>query len=150
MALQFPRINGFCYDFSSMEFNFSGTVLSALESVDYSESVEEGERRGSAAEVFARTRGQLQKGEGTVVGDKEEVQAFLDKLGDGRLEKTGTATFVYGNDGAATTTDVLHSVRILGVADSHSQGTDALNMELTISFLYMTRNGKTALINQRR
>ena len=144
------RINGFFYDFGSLELNFSGTVLTALESVDYGESMEEGERRGTAAEVLGRTRGQLQKGEGTVVGDKEEIQAFLDKLGDGRLERTGTATYVYGNNGAKTTTDVLQSVRILGVSDSHSQGTDALNMELTISYLYMTRNGKTALINQRR
>jgi len=150
MAVSYPRVNGHVYDFSSVEITIDGRIYTAIGSISYNQTVEEGELRGAAAEVLARTRGQLSKGEGELAfSSAEEAQELIDVFGDGYLEKTFTVAITFSATGAALMRHELFGCRFLEAGMDMSQGTDPIGTAMPFSFLYMTRNGKTPLIGQR-
>ena len=140
-------INGKIYDFSSIELVAGPQTFSNLQEVSYSDSLEPGILRGTSAKKKGRTRGEYDA-EGSITiykGDLSQLLATLAALGKGgymEAEFDINATFSEGLDNVMT--DSLVGCRITDIEDSHSQGSDALTVALTLDVMEISRNGLSA------
>lgn len=150
MAITFPKVNGKIFDFSRVEIDLGGKIYTAFAGVKYKQPIEEGILFGAASEPLGRTRGQLQIGDAELDWSSlEESQSFIDDMGDGYLETEFTCSVTFAAPSCSPIKHVLFGCRLLSVEDDHSSGSDALGETMPFSFLYMTRNGKKSLVNQR-
>lgn len=151
---EFPKINGKAVDFSSIEVQANDVTYTAFENISWSQPVEESFIYGTAAEPLARTRGQLQGGEGTLeFSHFGEAHEFIDGLGDadgGYLEEEFEVTIKYrANPGDPIIKHELIACRATDTEMDHSQGSDGLGVPIPFSFLKSKINGRTPLKGQR-
>jgi hypothetical protein len=150
MTLSYPQTEGHGYEFSKAEIDLNGKIYTAIANISHNQPIEEGVGHGAAAEPLFRTRGQLQKGEGSIEwSDIGEMQEFLDDLGDGYCETEFKATIVYTATGRKALTRTLIGCRLLDVEEEGSSGPDPIGSTTPFSFMYRLLNGKKALKNQR-
>ncbi len=150
MALGFPMTEGKAYDFGRGEITLGTKIYTAISNISTNQPIEEGVVHGAAAEVLARTRGQMQIGEGNVEFSMiEEATRFLGDLGDGWQEKEWNATYLLVAPNHPKIKIELFSCRLLDCELDHGAGPDGLGAALPFSFMYRLINGKTSLIKQR-
>lgn len=139
-------INGKVYDFSSIELVAGPQTFTNLQEVTYSDSLEPGILRGTSAKKKGRTRGEYDA-EGTISFYKGDLSSLLSTLaalgkgGYGEAEFDINITYSEGLDNVIT--DTLVGCRITDIEDSHSQGSDALTVSLTLDIMEISRNGLT-------
>lgn len=145
----YPQVNGNRYDFSSVEFNLRGRTYVGIKEIQYSDELEPGDVRGTLPQRVGRTRGEY-KTEGSCTMYRQEFDELVADLGDGFGEVPFDAVVTYANDGQPTITDKLVGCRIKKAENSHSQGTDPLEVKLDLDFMYLLRNGKALVKGLRR
>lgn len=147
MSYTAPDVENFAFDFSRAEINFNGKVYTAISNISHNQPIEEGEIRGTKAQVIKRTRGAQGLGEGNIeFSDFEEAVSFIDALGDGWSEKIFPVTIVYSAPNKPAITWKLFGCRLLDCEIDHSEGADALGATLPFSFMEREVNGKKALL----
>lgn len=155
MAIQFPTVRGRKYDFASIEFAIiregqAAQIFIECTGIDYDDTVEEALLYGTDPAPLGRTRGQYQPGEVTATVSKQSEAVLIDQLGDGFFEAELDITVKYSDTGLPLVVDTLERCRLVGAANSHAAGPDALVSALKFKPLTVLRNGKTPLVNHVR
>jgi hypothetical protein len=155
MAIQFTTVRGRKYDFSSIEFAViadgqAAQIFIECTAIDYDDTVEESLMYGTNPAPIGRTRGQYNPGEATVTVSKQTEAVLVDQLGDGYMEAEIDITIKYADTGLPLVVDTLERCRIVGLAQSHSSGTDALVTAIKMKPLSVLRNGKTPMVDHLR
>lgn len=150
MTIQFPTVRGRKYDFSSIEFAVLATgqaaqVFIECTGIDYDDTVEESLMYGTNPAPIGRTRGQYQPGEVSATVSKQTEAVLVDQLGDGFYESEIDITVKYADTGLPLVVDTLEKCRIVGLAQSHASGPDALQTVIKLKPLTILRNGKTPM-----
>jgi hypothetical protein len=135
-------INGNRFQFSNIELDAQGFRFKGFTEINYQDSLEIGDVRGASQIALGETEGEY-SAEGSATVFRREFDQLTARLGDGYGMIRFPITITYANPGEATTTDRLPAVRIAGVENGHSQGTDALTMQITLKILApIERNGR--------
>jgi hypothetical protein len=136
-----PLINGFRYQFSNIEIDIDGDVITEVTSIDYEHKLEPGETRGTGS-VYATGR---TTGEYTASGKIElpihVAAALRARLGKGYLRKPFPITVSYADEGQPVITDRLFDCRMTGESNSHSNGTDGLVESIDLHIMRVQKNG---------
>lgn len=148
MAVQFPTVRGRKYDFASIEFAViadgqAAQIFIECNAIDYDDTVEESLMYGTNPAPVGRTRGQYNPGEVTATVSKQTEAVLVDQLGDGYMEAEINITVKYSDKGLPLVVDTLEKCRIIGLAQSHASGPDALMTALKLKPMTILRNGKT-------
>lgn len=138
MAIPNPLINGNRYDWSSVVVKINGEEFGGIKEINYSQSLEPGEMRGTRAQVTGRGRGKY-NAEGDITfydSDFYVVAAALDKLGGGdgagspgpagMMEVSFDITVSRAEAVLGTVTDVLQGCRLKKIAPGGSEGGDLM------------------------
>lgn len=136
----YPDVNGISYDWSSIRISLFGVVTPALKGIDYSQSLEPGEARGNGSHWLRRTRGQL-KADASFEVYKAEFQDFIDRFGDGYMEKSFDITVAYEDYSQRTIVDTIVGCRIKKVADSPKDGSDSPTVKVDLHIMEVRYNG---------
>jgi hypothetical protein len=135
-------INGNRYSFASIEAAINGRRFKAFTEINYSDSLEVGDARGTSSIALGETDGDYST-EGSFTMLRREFDQMVAELGDGYGMTRFPMTVVYANRGEPTVTDRLPAVRITGVENGHSQGNEPLTVQCTIKILVpIERNGR--------
>ena len=155
MAVQFPTVRGRKYDFSSIELAViaqgqAAQLFIECTGIDYDDTIEEALMYGIDPAPVGRTRGQYNPGEVTLTVSKQTEAVLVDQLGDGYMEAEIDITVKYADNGLPLVVDTLEKCRIVGAAQSHASGPEALMTALKLKPLTILRNGKTPLVDHLR
>lgn len=155
MAVQFPTVRGRKYDFSSIELAViaqgqAAQLFIECTGIDYDDTIEEALMYGTDPAPVGRTRGQYNPGEVTLTVSKQTEAVLVDQLGDGYMEAEIDITVKYADNGLPLVVDTLEKCRIVGAAQSHASGPEALMTALKLKPLTILRNGKTPLVDHLR
>lgn len=154
MAIPYPTVRGRRYGYSSIEISLvsdnGAEIVVDIIDVGYSDALEEELVYGTDKAPVGRTPGQYAPGDGTLTLNKQAAAAFLDRLGDGYMEKEIDIVVTYSDKDLPLVTDTLERCRITNIDDSHSQGPGALTEAWTFKPMTVLRNGKTPLENHLR
>lgn len=144
-----PFINGQQYDFGTITVKVTlpnGTQKTYTEwkDIKYKFTREVKKSRGTSPFARRRTRGTIDfEASGTMYrsgpGGFDEL---VNDLGDGFAEAEVEIVVVYGNDGQQLTTDTLTSVIMLEAEVGGSEGSDDLEVPLTLDPMAILFNGK--------
>jgi hypothetical protein len=151
-------INSVRYQFASLELNFGipgfGAPTLGLQSIDYSDSLEPGELRGTSPAVLASTTGKysteakikLPKAESNFL--VQQINSFAASnpdpttgavMGYGQLQ--WTATLNYYDIGQPLQTDQLFGAKIKKMADAPKVGNEPLMVDIDLFLMALSRNG---------
>lgn len=150
MGLIAQLINGIRYDYSSIEISINGITYSAVQEISYQHSLEPGILRGTRAGKLGRTRGQYDA-TGSLVMYKSDYQQLITLLQatnplTGYMEKSFLVTVIYEEIGSGELiTDILQGCRITSSENSHSQGSDALQVTSQMDIMNLLENGIPAI-----
>jgi hypothetical protein len=155
---QYFTINGVRFQHASLELNFGipgfGLPTLGLQSIDYENSLEPGELRGTNPAVLATTTGKysakaklkLPKSEGNYLVQQISLAAaaapdpFTGLVsGYGQWQWVGTLN--YYDTGNPLQTDILYGARIMKDADASKIGPDPLYMDFDLHLMALNRNG---------
>ena len=136
-----PLINGFRYQFSNIEIDIDGDIITEVQSIDYEHGLEGTKTRGTGS-VYAtgETTGEYDSS-GKIELPKHVAAALRAKLGKGYLRKRFPITVSYADEGQPVITDRLIGCRISKEGNSHSNGTDGLKESLDMSIMRVQLNG---------
>ncbi len=142
-------INGRRYDFSTLQANFGALSFSAIQSIQYSDTLEPVIQRGQSSKKLGRTRGQYDAtGSMTILKeDLPQLLTLLAALGQGGyMESVWDLTATYSNSltDPRPVVDKLIGMRITEIGDDHSIGGDVLVNELSLDIMEISRNGLSA------
>ena len=144
----FPLINGNRYDYTSIEILILGVPYRGVKAIDYSDKLGAKKSYGTSAQAVGRTRG-VMDASGSIEVFKEDaviIRAALAALGLGGYGEVDFLINVAFAEGiVGTITDQLVGCRILEVADSHSQGGDALTEKWSLDIMNVIRAGSQIL-----
>jgi len=140
-TIDYPLINGFRYDFSSIVFHLDGDVVLGVKEISYKNSRERGEVRGTSPQRLAKTRGQY-KCEASCTLFRSEFDELIAKIGDGYQDYVFPVTVSYANDGQPLVTDTIVGCTLDEDDHSNSAGTDPTEVKLTFNPMYIVVNGK--------
>jgi hypothetical protein len=138
-------INGYEYDYNSIEFAVNGIVFTGIQSIDYTESMERSEVRGTTPKVLSFTRGQY-KAEGSFEMLKRDYDLLTSALTN-KFDSNFSATISYSNPGDLITVDEIIGMKLTEVGKSHSVGTDALVVSCSFVCVEIKENGKSSVAN---
>ena len=142
----YPIVNGHAYGFSSIELDLNGTIFRAFKEITYSQKREVGKMRGNMSQVIARTRGTYDA-EGPLTMYKHEFDALVAAFGEGWMEKVFTTTVTYSEYGPlGTSADVLYACTMTSVEEGGSEGTDALEVKVSLDIMKIKKNGKNPML----
>lgn len=155
MAVQFPTVRGRKYDFSSIEFAViadgqAAQLFIECTAIDYDDTIEESLMYGTDPAPLGRTRGQYTPGEVSVTVSKQTEAVLIDQFGDGYYEREVDITVKYADTGLPLVVDTLEKCRLVGAAQGHASGPDALVTVLKFKPMTILRNGKTPLTDHVR
>ncbi len=136
----FPDVNNRTYDYSSIKLDIDGDVYVAAKGINYSDSMEPGELRGTASLRLARTDGDY-KAEASLEISLEDGMALIQKLGDGYMQKSFNFTVQYAQNDKPVIQDEIIGCRIKKADNSNSQGGDPSMMKFDLDPMYIIRNG---------
>lgn len=142
-----PIINGFVYGYSSVEVQFGGWVFRGIKSIDYKHKRTPGKIRGTHPQILGRTRGQYEA-EGSLTMWKHAWDKLRDALGEGYMEFTFPICVTYSERGPLNpTVDILYGCQIIEVDNSHSEGSDGLEVKLSLDIFMILENGLPPMAN---
>jgi len=132
--VDFPIVNGNRYSYVSLTAYANGTPYRGIKSLSYKDNLDPAGVYGASVQMSGATRGQY-KAEADVEMYLEEWHDFRDALGDGFMEVQWPLDAQYEEAGRGVHSVQLPAVRISGVDDSHSEGTDGLTVKLKLFVL---------------
>ena len=122
MAFTGTKTNGHTYDHSSTQTSIGDVgVAINIEEINYSDSLEPGERRGTSPYVTETTRGEY-SAECDFTLSLEDGAILIAALGNGFMEQRFQIVNSYAEEGSDTITDTLSKLRITGVELTSSRG----------------------------
>ena len=145
MGQNYPDTQGFAYSFSRGEITLKSRIYSAINSVSFTQTTEEGVVKGTSPFPLARTVGTMGLGEGTITfsDDRERID-FLNDLGEAYREQIFGVSYVMRGSAGDEKKVALIGVRVLDNPIEHEEGADALGGDVAISFMDHTIDGKRA------
>jgi hypothetical protein len=151
MALS-PLINGRRYSYSSIEVvlqNGAGPpqLYTDISSVSYEEDLDVSFVRGTSRSPIGWTAGDYNPGDSSFEMGKSSFTQLVLTTGPGWLGINMVANIAYADIGEIVTVDTLIA-RIIGAADSHTTGPDALKTTLKIKPITILRNGIPSMLNR--
>jgi hypothetical protein len=144
-GIAYPEINNRTYSFSSIEADLDGDLYTAFKSINYSDSLEPGELRGTAVHRLQRTDGEY-KAEASIEMSLEEADKLIQKLGNGFMLKAFKVTVQYAPDNMPVITDELIGCRLKKKDNSNSQGSDPSMVKFDLDPMYIIHNGKLPFV----
>jgi hypothetical protein len=146
--LQYPQVNGFKTSFCSIEMKVMGGIqLPGIKSINYGEPLSSSTVYGSSAYPQGETRGQL-KGAGSIEVYQDQYYSFINALtlngARGFADGFVPITVTFAETGMITISDFLPKARIHSPDQSHSEGTEALTVKLTMNILMPIAYGGVA------
>jgi hypothetical protein len=149
MSINYPDVNGHRTSYCSIEFGVNGRKIKGVKSISYKPEVEVGRVYGSNANVIGRTRGRVSAGTGEVEFYQSEwyelVLPMLTYNGlVGWAEYAWPITVTYSEAVLIkkTITDKLEGTRFLTPDQSHSEGTDALVVKVSLDIMKLKLDRK--------
>lgn len=107
--------------------------------VKYSDGVEETIVHAGRRQPIGRTRGKYKVEEVSLTLLEWSARAIVSRAG--WMDRIRTIVVQYGEEGAATHTDVIEGVRFTGIDGGGEEGTDPLKREIKCSALKIKRDG---------
>jgi hypothetical protein len=151
MSIIQPLVNGYRYDFASIELLVDGVpvVGDGFSSISYDDTNEPGVVGGASAMALGLTPGTY-SAEGEVEFLKEEEDEFLGVLvsagAGGIYEARFLVNVGYAEAGAPVRVDQLVGCRLKKISDAHQRGgNDGLKVRHGLYIQYIIRNGKMPL-----
>lgn len=149
--MQYPLINGVRRDFSSIELFIASVPFIGFKAIDYNDGLEPGVVMGASAMPIGVTRGQY-KAEASITMYRSEFDLLVANLAaqgatslplpKGYMEVFFDISVSYADDAdTKVSKDEIVGCRIKKVNNSHSQGSDALEVKLDLHVHHITRNG---------
>lgn len=130
-----------------------GQEVTGLTAATFSDQLEESKESGTglAHKPTRRSAGKYTVGDCSLTGFASDIQAVCDlvaSLPQGRGRSFGASEFdvlisVAYMDFEPVRQVQLHKCRIMGVSESYQEGPELLKTDLTISPMYISRNGLT-------
>lgn len=140
-------INGHRFDFSSVEINVNGRIFTGVTEISYSNSLEPGVVRGTSAQPIGRTRGEASSEASFTMlkSDYSQLIRALDPSGRrGYMERSFDINVSFREDfELPLQNDFLRGCRISQDEDSHSTGSEAIVVSVTLSVMRVFRNGQS-------
>lgn len=138
-------VNGTRYGFVDIKISIDGADTIELLSIDYSDTIERGEVRGTRQQMIGMTRGDY-KAEASFKLTKESYTALIALMGSGYGNRMFSIVVQYANDSEPLVTDEIVGCKIKSAKDSHSKGTDGLETEVELDVIKgIVRNGVTII-----
>jgi len=148
MPITYPQVNGFRYDWSSVEVNVKGRTYLGCSSVDYKAAMNRGKVRGTHTQSLGFTRGQYEP-DGSFEMPNAEADEFIASLGDGFMEEFFDIVVSYAEKNAPTRSDVVYGCLIKSMARGGSNGTDPLKTKFELDVTYIIPDGNGPVKNMR-
>lgn len=146
MPAQYPDVNGIQYDFSSIEISLPVPQL-GFASIDYSSSLEPGEKRtNNSSRKVGRTRG-VAKDEASFEMYKVEADALITRMGPGYKEKSFNITVSYADTGMPIITDYIYGARIKKVSNSPKEGSETPKVKFDLDVMEVQESGVPGTID---
>jgi hypothetical protein len=140
MAVSYPEVNNRTYSFASVEIDIDGTIYTAVKSINYSDSLEPGELRGTAVHALARTAGEY-KAEASFEVSLAEAKLIREKVGDGYMLKSFPITVTFTEDNEETHKHELVGCRMKKNDNSNQSGSDPTMEKIDLHVMYIKRDG---------
>lgn len=142
LAIQRPLLNGHEYSFASLEVMVNNIVVVGLKSISYAPKKDVGKVYGTLPQKIGRTRG---KEDPTCELDLysiewEVIRQSLGDNGQGYMEKPCNIMVTRQEPGRPVIQDYLVSCQVTNVANSGSDGTDALVVKVTFDVMRILTN----------
>jgi hypothetical protein len=155
--LRYPDINGIRTSFCSIQFGIESIPIVGVKEINYEESHEIQKIRGTSRKPIGRPAGIVDFTGTLVVYQKEFYGIIIPKLqaigaaqgisGGGWSLASAPIQIAYAEEQSPDDTvfDTLVGVRIVAPKANHSEGPDALTMNLTMSIMDILWNGVSSL-----
>jgi len=141
----YPLINGRKYDHSSVEIQIGSTLFTGIESLEWTQTLEPGQVRGSRAEKLARTTGE-HDAEGSFSLPLEDFAELIAELGDGYMQVPFNLVANYSDEGSNVTNVQLIGCRITEHTGGSETGGDPAMEEVSIDVMRAEINGLRPVI----
>lgn len=140
-SIKYPLINGHRYSAVSCEFTISGLRLLGIQEMNYSDSLEPGEIRGTTPYPIGTTAG-MYKAEGDMSMPELEWNVLMAKLGNGYGEIPQIIQIIMAESGVQANKHELVGCRIKKVGHGFKvDSSDALMVKIDLRPSYILRNG---------
>lgn len=151
--ITYPLINGVRYDHSSLDIKIAAVSFFGIKSIDYSDTLEPGEGRGTGPQIVIRTRGNY-SAQASMEVWRAEYDAFALQIsqsapGTGLYEIAWPLDIHYQPEGGlAMVTDNIVGCRIKTPShNSSAGGTDPLAVKVDLHVMYIIKNGINPITN---
>lgn len=136
------NINGNEYSWSSMMLRIAGQKVTGFKSVKYSDEIEGRDAvYGASVIPKGRTRGRYKVGDCSMTLYLSSFKDLITRLGNGYGLVEGEIVVQF-REGSDYHEHVLERVRIGGADHSGEEGTDASEVEVSLSVMRIRRDGK--------
>lgn len=136
------NINGNEYSWASVLGRFMGEKISGIKAVKYSDEIEGRDPvYGASVIPKGRTRGRYKVGDCSVTMYLSDFKRLISRLGNGYGEVEGEIVIQF-REGSDFHEHVLERVRLSGSDHSNEEGTDASEVEISLSVMRIRRDGK--------
>lgn len=150
-----PLINGNRYSFASIELRLLGQRYYGVKSINYSDSLEPGEVRGTDPQLIGRTRGKY-SADASIEMYLREFDDFSSKLASlaasvglpsatGYMEVPFDVIVSYAEDGAPVITHEIIGARIKKSDHSNTEGSDAISVKNDLHVMVIVKNGVSSV-----
>jgi hypothetical protein len=140
----YPQINGVRYDFSSVEINVNGRIVTGVKSINYKNTKKPGAVSGTSAQKNGRTRGKYEP-EAGIEMYRQEADELRAALGNGYMEVAFDIVVHYADDGQPTVTDRIRGCLIADESFEGSEGSDALTVKFELDVIAVLPGGLSPL-----
>lgn len=135
------NINGNEYSWTSVAMRLMGVKTTGFKAIKYSDEIEGREAVYKASPVSkARTRGRYKVGDCSLTMHLSDFKTLINRLGSGWGEAEGEIVVQF-REGSDYHEHVLERVRLGGADHSNEEGTDAAEVELSLSVMRIRRDG---------
>lgn len=135
------NINGNEYSWSSVYMRLLGVKTTGFKAIKYSDEIEGREPVYKASVVSqGRTRGRYKVGDCSLTMHLSDFKALIARLGSGWGEIEGEIVVQF-REGSDYHEHVLERVRLGGADHSNEEGTDASEVEVSLSVMRIRRDG---------
>ena len=136
------NINGNEFSWASAKARFLNVEITDIKAVKYADEIDGVEHvYGTGRTPRGRTSGRYKPGDCSITFYRSGWRRLLAAMPNGFGDVRGTLVVQY-REGSDIHTDVVEDVRILGTDASAEDGTDALEVEVKLSIMGITHNGK--------
>lgn len=135
------NINGNEFSWSSVALRLLGVKTTGFKAIKYSDEIEGREPVYKASVISnGRTRGRYKVGDCSLTMHLSDFKALIARVGSGWGEAEGEIVVQF-REGSDYHEHVLERVRLGGADHSNEEGTDASEVEISLSVMRIRRDG---------